>query len=151
MLVMLSLVFGVIELCWGVYSFHYLGNAAHEAARYAIVRGGSWTTSCDGTGSAGSGYGSSQCQASSNDIANYVASRNFPGVNVTASDVCVEYFSSVPSSTSTSCSASSGSGVTNSPGDIVQVTIHYPFAINVPGLPAYTWNLSSTSQMVIAQ
>jgi Flp pilus assembly protein TadG len=76
MLVMLSLVFGVIEVCWAVYSFHYLGNAAHEAARYAIVRGGSWTGTCDGTGSAGSGYSSSQCQASPTDIANFVASRD---------------------------------------------------------------------------
>lgn len=151
MWVVLLLFFGVIETCWAVYSFHYLGNAAHEAARYAIVRGGSWTGACDGTGSAGSGYGSSQCQASSTDIANYVASRNFPGINITANDVCVEYYSTVPSSASQNCTASSGSSIANAPGDIVQVTITYPFTIQLPGLSNHTWNLMSTSQMVIAQ
>lgn len=151
MLVMLSLVFGVIEVCWAVYSFHYLGNAAHEAARYAIVRGGSWAQACDGTGSAGSGYGSSQCQASSNDIANFVASRNFPGINLTADDVCVTYYSSVPSTASQNCTASSGSSVANAPGDIVQVTITYPFQLAIPGFGDRTWHMMSTAQMVIAQ
>jgi Flp pilus assembly protein TadG len=150
MLVMLILVFGVIEACWAVYSFHYLGNAAHEAARYAIVRGASWGVSCDGSGTAGSGYGSSMCTASTTDVANYVVNRNFPGISITASDVCVEYFSSVPASATQSCTASTGS-LSNSPGDMVQVTITYPFAIQLPGLSNHTWNLMSTSQMAIAQ
>lgn len=151
MTVMLMLIFGVIETCWGVYGLHYVANVAHEAARYAIVRGGSWGTNCDPSGSAGSGYGSSMCTASTKDVGNYVANRNFPGLNITASDVCVEYFSSVPSSASTSCTASTGSALSNSPGDIVQVTVTYPFTFTVPFLPTYTWNLASTSQMVIAQ
>jgi Flp pilus assembly protein TadG len=148
MLVLLMLMFGVIEASLAVYSFHFVANAAHEATRYATVRGGSWTATCDGTGTAGSGYGASMCQASPADIENYVATRNFPGVNITTSDVCVEYFSSVPSSVSTTCSANSSP---NAAGDIVQVTVTYPFTLHVPGLPAYTVNLSSTSQSVIAQ
>jgi hypothetical protein len=140
-------IFGVIQVSMAVYSFHYLANAAHEGARYAIVRGGTWIQPCDGSGTAGTGYGSSLCQASPSDIANYIASRNFPGLHITAADVCVQYFSSVPSSASTTCSANSSP---NSPGDIVQVTITYPFTLSVPGLPAYTINMSSTSQMAIA-
>lgn len=148
MLVMLIFVFGVIEASMAVYSFHYLSNAAHEATRYAVVRGGSWTSSCDGSGQAGSGYGSSQCTASQQDIANFIANRDFPGINIQPSDVCVEYFSSVPSSASSACSPNTGP---NMPGNIVQVTISYPYSFTLPGLPSYTWNLSSTSQMVIAQ
>lgn len=150
MMVMLMLVFGVIELCWAVYGLHCVGNVAHEATRYAIVRGGSWGTTCDGTGAAGSGSASSMCTASTTDIANYVANRNFPGLNVTANDVCVEYFSSVPSNVS-ACTTSSTGTLANSPGDFVQVTINYPFTLTLPGLPAYTWDLTSTSQMVIAE
>ena len=148
MMTMFILLFGVIETSWAIYTDHYVGNVAHEAARYAIVRGGSWAANCDGSGSAGSGYGSSMCTASSTDIANFVVHRNFPGINIAAGDVCVEYFSSVPSSTSGSCTANSSP---NSPGDIVQVTINHPYTLTVPGLPAITWRLSSTSQMVIAQ
>jgi Flp pilus assembly protein TadG len=149
-LVMLTLIFAVIESCWAVYTFHYIGNASHEAARYAIVRGGTWGASCDGSGNAGSGYSSSMCTASSTDIANYVANRGFPGIRLTSSNVCVAYYSSVPSSASTSCTASSGT-LANAAGDVVQVTVSYPFKLNLPLMPAYTWNLSSTSQMVIAQ
>jgi Flp pilus assembly protein TadG len=150
-LMMMCLIFCVIEACWAVYSFHYLGNAAHEAARYAIVRGSSWGSSCDGSGSAGSGYGSSMCTASTTDIANYVANRQFPGIALTASDVCVEYYSSIPSSASQNCVTSTGSTLANAPGDVVQVTITYPFTLTMPLLPSYTWHLMSTSQMVIAQ
>lgn len=151
--VMLGLIFGVILACCGVYSLHYLANAAHEATRYAIVRGGDWTTTCDGTGAAGSGYSSSMCQASPQDVANYVANRNFPGINITPGDVCVEYSSSVPSTASTSCSASS---TPNAAGDVVQVTITYPYSFNLPSLSppfvrSYTWHLASTSQMIITQ
>lgn len=141
MITLLLLIFAVIESSWAIYSDHYLGNVTHEAARYAIVRGGSWSTAC-------SGYGSSMCTASPTDISNYVASRNFPGIQIQATDVCVQYFSSVPSSTSSSCSANSSP---NAPGNIVQVTINYPFTLAVPLLPPITWQLSSTSQMVIAQ
>ena len=147
-MMLLCLIFAVIEACFGVYSLHYMANAAHEAARYAIVRGGGWGPTCDGTGAAGSGYGSSMCQASPTDIANFVANRDFPGISLTASDVCVEYFSSVPASASTACN---GNTSPNADGDIVQVTITYPFSFNLPFLSNYTWNLSSTSQMVIAQ
>lgn len=150
-LMMMCLIFCVIEACLAVYSFHYLGNASHEAARYAMVRGSSWSSTCDGSGSAGSGYGSSMCTASTQDIANYVANRNFPGISITASDVCVEYYSSIPSSASQNCVTSTGSTLANAPGDVVQVTITYPFTLNMPLLPTYTWHLMSTSQMVISQ
>lgn len=150
MMTLLMLIFAVFEGSLEIYSYHFVANAAHEATRYAIVRGGSWTTSCDGTGSAGSGYGSSMCTASPSDIANYVAGLNFPGVNVTANNVCVEYFDPTTTFPSASgrCTANSSP---NSAGDLVQVTITYPFTFAVPLLPGYTINISSTSQMTIAQ
>lgn len=150
MLVMMGLLLAVIQGSMAVYSYHYLANAAHEAARYAIVRGGDWGTSCDGTGTAGSGYGSSQCTASPTDIKNYIASRGFPGINVTASNVHVSYFKSLPTSVSTSCT--DGSDTTdNITGNIVQVTICYPYSFSLPVIGTYTYNLGSTSQMAIAQ
>ncbi len=142
------LMFGVFEICLAVYAYHSLANTAEEATRYAIVRGSSWSSSCDGSGKDGSGYTASGCTASPTDIANFVANRNFPGMNITAADVCVEYFSSVPSSTSTTCS---GNSSPNGPGDIVQVTITYPFNLSVPYLNAQALTMSTTSQMVISQ
>ena len=147
MLAMLMLIFGVIEGCWAVYSFHYLANAAHEAARYAIVRGGGWAASCDSAG----GWNASMCTASPANVASFAASRGFPGITIDPDkDVCVNYFSSVTASQSATCDKNSTSS-SNRLGDIVEVTIAHPFTLTLPGLPAYTWNLSSTSQMVIAQ
>ena len=149
-LLMLTLMFGVIEGCLAVYSYHTLASAAHEATRYAIVRGGAWGTACDGSGSSGSGYASSGCTANATDVANYVASRNFPGLKITAADVCVKYLTSTPGSSTTSCTAST-TNTNNVPGDIVQVTINYPYTLSVPGVPIHAFTMSSTSQMVIAQ
>lgn len=149
MILLLALIFAVIEACWGAYSLHYLANAAHEAARYAIVRGGSWKGNpCDGTGAAGSGYGSSMCEASPQDIANFVANRNFPGISIAATNVCVEYSATVPTTATQACYPNSSP---DDPGDIVQVTITYPFSFTLPFIGDYTWNFASTSQMLISQ
>lgn len=149
-LLLLALIFGVIEGSLAVYSYHVLASAAHEATRYAIVRGGGWDMACDGSGSLGSGYGSSGCTANATDVANYVANRNFPGLNITAADVCVQYLPSSPGTSTTLCTAST-TNTDNVPGDIVQVTINYPYIISLPGLPSYKFTMSSTSAMAIAQ
>jgi Flp pilus assembly protein TadG len=149
--VLCMLMFGMFEACLAVYSYHFLANAAHEGARYAIVRGGRWSVGCDGSGKAGSGYASSMCTASTADIANYVVQRSFPGILLTASDVCVEYLGPTPGSATTTCNAANSVSGDNAPGDIVQVTVSYPFTISIPGLPAKSFTMSSTSQMVIAE
>lgn len=142
MIVLVMLIFGTIEVSWAVYTYHTVANAAHEGARYAIVRGSSWSSNC-------AGWGSSQCKASGTDIANYVANRSLAGVSIDPStDVCVQWFASVPSSTSNSCTAG---GTTKAQGNIVQVTVTHPFTLNVYFLPQRTISISSTSQMVIAQ
>lgn len=149
----LMLIFGFIEFCWGLYSFHYIAGASHQATRYAIVRGASWGSNC-------SDYTGSQCTASTTEIANYVAASaaNFPGMyqgpsgtGLTANDVCVKYFLVVPSKVTACTSSDSGTSLANSPGNIVQVTINYPFVLNLPFWSPMTWQLTSTSQMVIAQ
>ena len=140
---------GVAEISLALYSFHFVAHAAHEATRYAIVRGSDWTDS-SGAPSACSSYNSVMCEASVADVQNFVVNMNFPGIKITTDDVCVEYFSSIPSSASSSCTTSTGT-LANGLGDVVQVTIAYPFSFGIPGLKTYTYNLASTSQMVIAQ
>lgn len=153
-LLLLTMLIGVAEMGLALYSFHFVSYAAHEATRYAIVRGVDWApTTCDGSGNAGTGYGSDMCEASVQDVQNFVTGMNFPGINLTASNVCVEYFSSLPSSTSQSCTTSTGT-LANDVGNVVQVTITYPYTFGLPfskGWASYTYNLTSTSQMVIAQ
>jgi hypothetical protein len=149
--ILTMLIFGVFEVCLAVYSYHFVANAAHEGARYAIVRGGRWSVGCDGSGSSGSGYTSSMCTASPADIAAYVVKRSFPGILLSTSDICVEYLGPTPGSASTTCNAGNSIPADNAPGDIVQVTVTYPFTLKVPGLPVHAFTMSSTSQMVIAE
>ena len=144
------LIFGVFEVCLAVYAYHFLGNAAHEGARYAIVRGSTWGITCDGSGTSGSGYNSNQCTASTTDIANYIVHRSYPGILLTTSNICVQYRGATPGSATTSCSAASSIASDNAKGDIVQITVNYPFTFNLPGFRK-SFTMSSTSQMVIAQ
>ncbi|UWZ84707.1 pilus assembly protein [Occallatibacter riparius] len=137
------LIFGVFEVCLAVYAYHFLGNAAHEGARYAIVRGSTWTSSC-------SGYLSNKCTASTTDIKNYIVHRSYPGILLTTDNICVQYRGPVPGSATTSCNAANSITGDNAKGDIVQITVNYPFTFNLPGFRK-SINMASTSQMVIAQ
>jgi Flp pilus assembly protein TadG len=144
------LIFGLFETCLAVYAYHFLGNAAHEGARYAIVRGSTWNISCDGSGKAGTGYASSQCTASTSDIANYIVHRSYPGILLTTSNICVQYRGPVPGSATGTCNAANSISGDNAKGDIVQITVNYPFTFNLPGFRK-SITMSSTSQMVIAE
>lgn len=157
LLLLMTFIIGIVEVSWALYSYHYIADAAREGTRYAIVRGADWTNPCDASGSSGgSGYASSGCQASVADVQNYVATLGFGAIGITTSNasnyVCVEYLTGPPSSTlPTSCTNSTGSTLANAPGDVVEVQISYPFKFGVPGLPGYTYNLTTISQMVIAE
>lgn len=140
MTLLLILLFGIIEISLALYSYHFVAAAANQGTRYAIVRGSTWGSAC-------SSYTEAACTATPAQIASYVASLDLPGITVNASDVCVEYFSAVPAAASSACAASS---TPNGAGDVVQVTITYPFSFSLPGFARYTWSLKSTSQMSIA-
>jgi Flp pilus assembly protein TadG len=149
LLLLFVFIFGIMELSLALYSYHFVSDAAREGTRYAIVRGSDWANPCD-TGNAGTGYTSAACNASVADIQAYVSSLNFPGIFLTTQDVCVEFFSTPPTSASSSCTNSSGT-LTNANGNVVQVTVTYPFTFGLPGLSKFTYSLASTSQMVISQ
>jgi hypothetical protein len=108
-----------------------------------MVRGSDWGTSCDGTGTAGSGYTNAGCTASLQDIQQYVQTLGFPGINgagMTVTPQCATVIGGTLAAYSSSCNAST---------DVVQVTVSYPFSFGIPGLPRYTYQLNSTSQMSI--
>ena len=105
--ILLALLFGVIEACLAVYSYHFVSEAAREGTRYAIVRGSSSGSDCPASPAAA-------CPASQSDIQNYVSSLGFPGISLTASDVSVAW-SVYPAGGTCSPSATC-----NNPGDMVR-------------------------------
>jgi Flp pilus assembly protein TadG len=129
--VLLTLLFGILEISLALYTYHFVSEAAREGTRYAIVRG----SSCGGSFS-------TACPASSDDIQTYVQNLAYPGINPTAMTVTTAW-SAYP--------AGGACGSCNNPGNQVQVTVNYQYLLSIPFVPSQTLNMSSSSEMVISQ
>lgn len=138
--VFLAALFGIIQACWALYAYNFVNEAAREATRYAIVRGNTYS----GTNCTAPGYATCMAQAgNSGDIAQYVRSLSFPGINASNITVTTTWPATVlPCPTSGAC---------NAPGDVVQVRVSYPFSFNIPFVPQASFTIASTSQLIISQ
>ncbi|MGA7926033.1 MAG: TadE/TadG family type IV pilus assembly protein [Candidatus Sulfotelmatobacter sp.] len=155
MVLLFILVFGVIDLCLALYSYHSLSEVARDATRYAIVHGSASGNSNPNTvstevacpsASSDPTASTEYCTASAANIATYVAARyaqTLGKVTVTPT------WSAVPLSWATSPPACAPSTSCNNPGNLVQVQVKYAFTPLGPFFPAVT--MSSTSQMIISQ
>jgi Flp pilus assembly protein TadG len=133
--ILMIMVIGVIEGGWLLYTFHYLSYAARQGSRYAMVRG----SACNASN------GMDNCpNATSDQIQTYVRSVRFPGIDPNQVSVTVNW--SAGPQTGGSCTSPC-----KDPGDQVLVTTTYPFPLSIPFIPASQVNMSSTSEMVIAQ
>lgn len=133
MVLLLTILFGLIEMCFALYTYHYISDAAREGTRYAIVRG----SSCQVSGVS--------CTVTAAQIQSYVQDLGFPGINSSATTVTTAW-SGYPAGSACSPSASC-----NNPGNMVQVTVNYQFPLAIPFIPSSTLSMSSTSSMVISQ
>lgn len=141
----LMLMFGVFDLSLGFYTFHYISDAAREGSRWAMVRG---NDSCSNTPNL------TDCDATGDEIAAYVKSLSYPGIDSTDyMTVSTTWLStnSYNGSTGQTWSSCGTTQTCRAPGNQVQVTVNYAFPLNVPFWTAKTVNVSSTSSMVIAQ
>ena len=141
-LMLITFLFAVMEICLGAYTYHFISEAARAATRYAMVRGSSLTGDCTAPG-----YANCIAQGGNNagDIAAYVQNLSFPGIDPTKMTVNSTWLNS----DGTACVGTEA--VCKAPGNQVQVIVSYSFPLSVPFVPAYTWTLASTSQMVISQ
>ncbi|MFP5234544.1 MAG: TadE/TadG family type IV pilus assembly protein [Acidobacteriota bacterium] len=138
--VLLALVIGTMEMCMGLYTYHYTAQVARMATRYAMVRGSSSCTSTPNL---------AQCNASASDITSYVRGLGFP--TITASNLNVTTTWCASQGTTPATWASCSGTTTNDPGNLVKVVVTYPYTLAVPFLSNVSFNVSSTSQAVIAQ
>ena len=122
------LILGIIEFGSALYTYHLVSNGARLGTRYAIVRG----SSCTATG----------CPATSATIQAYVRAQA-PGIDPNAMSVTTTWPSNV--------GCSSVAAAYNGPGCIVSVQVQYPFQLVIPLMPSLALQMTSTSQMVIAQ
>jgi Flp pilus assembly protein TadG len=130
---LLSLLFGVIDFGRALYTYAFVAQVAREGSRWAIVRG---STSCTN-----SGNGLAGCDATAPAIQSYVQSLS-QGATTASQISVVPTWSNCPSAAAT---------VLNAPGCTVNVQVTYPFRFVMGFMPTLTINMSSSSQMVIAQ
>ena len=140
----LLLFFGIIEFGRAVYTIQALNNAAHEAARYAIVHGaestcpsgplpGGKTNFCDPSGA--------RVKAAAKKFAIGVT-----GVN--SSDLVVTPLWCEPSLVD-ACKAAGTSNGTDARSQTVVVTITYTYRPILGLVPLPTFNLTGGSTLVI--
>ncbi len=134
-IVMIAIFFGIFEFSLGFYTYNFISQAAREGSRYAIVRG---SQSCQNTPTL------SACNAKQADIQAYVQGLTYPGVDPTKLVVTATW-----PTTGASCFPSATP--CNNPGNLVQLTVTYPFPLSIPFWRSTTVNISSTSSMVISQ
>ena len=148
--VFLSFIFGIMDFSRYLYTYHFVGDAAREATRYASVRGSTFASQgeCSKTATP---Y---QCYALSSDVQTYVQNLA-PGLITSSSVTATTTWPGSVSGATGACSttANSTTGVDDNPGCLVQVVVSYPFHFMLPFLPrsATTWTVSSTSSTVIAE
>jgi Flp pilus assembly protein TadG len=125
-IILFALVFGVMAICFALYSYNVVSEAAREATRYAIVRGSSCNSFPD-------------CKVTSDQLQTYVQGLGFPLINIKP-----------PPAKALTAVASWPNG-NNNPQNPVQVTVTYTFPLGIPFMPSRALTMSSTSQMIISQ
>ena len=118
--------FGIIGLCNALYSYNFVSDAAHEATRYALVRGSACT-------------GFTDCNITSAQLQTYVQNLGYPGI--------------IKSNLTAAATWSGANTPSNAPGNTVSVTVTYAYALKIPWWPqsGTILSLQSTSQMAISQ
>ena len=144
--IIFALFFGVIQFGYALYTYQFVNEVAREMTRYAIVRG----SAC----SASSTMPNCGFRDSGATLQAYVQSAYaYPGINMSNVTVATTWYSPVLNSDGTVASFSvcgTGSGC-NVPGNMVKVTVSYPFLLSIPFVPSQTLGVTSNSSMVISQ
>jgi hypothetical protein len=134
--------FCVLAVFYGsflLYADHYVALAAKQGARYAIVRGSTWSTACSSTTT----Y---SCTASSTNITSFVQAGLPPGLNPASLNVAVSWPGT--SATGGTCDTANGS---DSPDCAVDVAVSYSFSFPLPFVSQRSVPLSASSQMNILE
>jgi Flp pilus assembly protein TadG len=146
-LILFAMVFAVFEVTMACYTYNAVSEAARESARWGMVRGSKCST-----------YTPSQsnCGANSAAIQNYAkASTKIDWSQCTTANPCVtaswlKANTVSGSSTSTTWATCTG-GCSADPGNLLVVSIDYPYALNFPMVKTFNIHLTSTAQVVVAQ
>lgn len=145
---LIFLLFAVLQGTFAMYAYHYTAFAAQQGARFAIVRGATWSefqsTPCPTSATFTMAYG---CTASAAYIQSYVQSLgaiNPSNLTINTSDSYI-WPPQTPDGASAGCA-----GATKAKRCMVRVTASYSFNF-LPFLPFSNLTMSATSEKAILQ
>lgn len=155
--VYLPMLFGIFQVSYGLYVYNYVCSVAHQATRYAAVRG---TPSCtiqsnfvdcnlNPTGSTNPSPGGGT------PLQNFVQSAGLAGINSSNLTVTATWYTRSNdnskgfsiASWDTACTTSSCNAV----GNAVQVAVTYNFPLNIPFWGSKTLPITGVSKMMISE
>lgn len=143
--VLVAMLMGMFEMTLGIYAGHYTSDAARQATRYAMVRG---SNSCANTPNL------SNCGATAAEIQTWVRSLSYPGIVTSSVTVTTTWYTASttePTHGNTTTWTKCTTGTCNIPGNLVKIAVNYPLTFSIPFSKSISLNLTSTSQVVIAQ
>lgn len=137
--IILTVLFGIIDMGRAAYAYHWVSNAPRTATRYAMVRGTSCSPVLSGCVSCGSSHNPPVNGTCQSDIENYIKS-NADGIDTSQLTV----------TTRCDVGASAFQPLPCSPGQGVIVRVVYTFSFVSPFIPL-TWNMASASVRTVSQ
>jgi Flp pilus assembly protein TadG len=138
--VLLMVVFGVIDCSRALYTYHFVSYAAQQGARYAMVRGGDWPSSC----ASATSYA---CQASTANIQSYVQSQAPLGIRASSITVTPSWPQQTVNGSGTGCNTTLTQA---DQGCLVKVQVSYTFRFMLPYLPTAGLGMTASSEQVVA-
>lgn len=147
-IVVFTLLFGIMEFARAMYIYHFVSYAAQAGARYAIVRGSTWSAPCSGKTSTGSNL---DCYASSSDVTTYIQGIAPSAVDTSQLTVTPTWPGTVGGSSGATCADTKSKTNDNNPGCVVQVQVQYKFHFILPFMPGTSPTFSATAQQVIQE
>jgi len=156
--VYLPMLFGIFQVAYGLYIYNFVCSAAHQATRYAAIRG---SNSCiiqsnfvncnlNPTGSTNTPSGAGT------PLQNYVQSLSLMGINQSKLTVTPTWFGRLNDSSGGGFSVASWdtpctTAGCNAIGNAVQVAVTYNFPLNIPFWGNKTLPITGVSKMMISE
>lgn len=152
-LIILTVMFGIIELGRCLYSYHWVSSAARLGTRYAMVRG-ACTIGANGCTTCSSG--TLPCEAYASDVESYIQNQAIMIDTSTIGTTC----DGSNNNKLNVCSVCYVAGVASGPppcgaGKWVQVKVQYNFSFIIPLIsslvPGGSWTMTGYSERVVVQ
>jgi len=155
--VYIPMLFGIFQVSYGLYVYNYVCSAAHQATRYAAVRGVNSCTvqsnfvdcNLNPTGSTNPAAGAGT------PLQKYVRSVGFMGIDPSKITVTGTWYTRSNDNSSGFSNASWATACTttgcNAIGNTVEVSVKYQFPLNIPFWKNKSLPITGISKMMISE